>query len=151
DWNSQHFSPRGGSGLYRARAVRVAVLDGGRTMQPAADIMSALPAQYRDYYQMVHLQPDGAGRIWAVGRSLTSFRTRVQNNWGGGGTWEVVATAFEGNHWMPAVKLAETGGRNDVRVAGALDPAGRLWYAWAGDGRTWSHNAPFTTEVGYTR
>ena len=151
DWNSQHFSPRGGAGLYHTRAVRLAVLDGGRMMQPAVDIMSALDPRYRDYFQMANLQADAAGRIWAVGRSLTSFRTRVQNNWGGGASWEVLATAYEGNRWMPAVKLAETGGRNDVRIAGALDPAGRLWYAWSSDGRTWSHNAPFTTEVGYTR
>ena len=52
---------------------------------------------------------------------------------------------------MPAVKLADTSGRNDVRIAGAMDPAGRLWFAWSADGRTWSHNVPFTTEVSYTR
>jgi len=151
DWNSQHFSPRGGAGLYHTRAVRMAVIEGGRTMQPAADIMSALDPRYRDYFQMAHLQADAAGRIWAVGRSLTSYRTRVQNNWGAGAMWEVVATGYEGNRWMPAVKLAETGGRNDVRIAGALDAAGRLWFAWSSDGRTWSHNVPFTTEVSYTR
>src|SRR5580704_7636389 len=65
--------------------------------------------------------------------------------------WEVLATSFEGQHWMPAVKLAETGGRNDVRSAGVVDPAGRLWFAWSADSRTWAHNVPFTTEVAYTR
>ena len=149
DWNSQHFIPRGGNGLYHTRAVRMAVMQGDQLMQPA-DIMTALPAAYRDYFQMAHLQVDANGRIWAVGRSLTSFRTRVQNNWGAGGTWEVLVTALEGDRWMPAVKLGETGGRNDVRIAGALDSAGRLWFAWSGDGRTWAHNAPFTTEVSYT-
>jgi hypothetical protein len=151
DWNSQHFSPRGGNGLYRTRAVRIAVLDGGRLMQPAADIMTALPPQYRDYFQMANLQVDPAGRIWAVGRSLTSFRVRVQNNWGANGMWEVLATSFEGDRWMPAVKLAETGGRNDVRIAGAADTAGRLWFAWVSDGRSWTRAASLTTEVGYTR
>jgi hypothetical protein len=124
DWNSQHFSPRGGAGLYRNRAVRMAVLEGGRLLQPASDIMSALPPEYRDYFQMVNLQADAAGKIWVAGRSLTSFRTRVQNNWGAGGTWEVLLTALDGAKWMPAVKLGETGGRNDVRIAGALGPAG---------------------------
>ncbi len=151
DWNSQHFSPRGGNGLYRTRGTRLAVLDTGRLMQPAADLMAAIPPQYRDYFQMVNLQVDQGGRIWAVGRSLTSFRTRVQNNWGGGGMWEVLATSLDGDRWMPAVKLADTGGRNDVRTAGAVDTAGRLWFAWSADGRTWKHNAPFTTEVAYTR
>ncbi|MEO7653408.1 MAG: hypothetical protein ABIZ80_23360, partial [Bryobacteraceae bacterium] len=151
DWNSQHFSPRGGNGLYRTRSVRIACLDGDRLMQPAADVMSAIPAEYRDYYQMARLVPDAAGRIWAVGRSLTSFRTRVQNNWGAGGIWEVVITALEGDRWMPAVKLDATSGRNDVRAAAALDPQSRLWLAWSADRRPFNKPTPQTTEIGYTR
>ncbi|HZT28906.1 MAG TPA: hypothetical protein VFA33_03415 [Bryobacteraceae bacterium] len=150
DWNSQHFSPRGGNGLYRTRAVRIACLDAGRLMQPAADIMQAIPAAWHDYFQMARLQADASGRIWAVGRSLTSFRTRVQNNWGANGMWEVLVTRLDGNRWMPAVKLDSTAGRNDERIAGAVDPAGRLWFAWAGDGRAFGHPQPATTEVAYT-
>ena len=52
DWNSQHFSPRGGAGLYRTRPMRIACIEGGRLMQPAADVMAAVPAEYRDYFQM---------------------------------------------------------------------------------------------------
>ena len=152
DWNSQHFKPRGGNGLYRTRAVRMAVLDGGRLMQPAADIMSAIPAEYHDYFQMAHLEADRAGRIWAVGRSLTSFRTRVQNNWGGGGMWEALVTAFDGDRWMPAVKLASTAGRNDVRSRRkpSIRP-GSCGFAWAADGRAFGRPQSQTTEVSYTR
>jgi len=150
DWNSQHFRPRGGNGLYRTRAVRMAVLEGDRLMQPP-DIMNAIRPEYHDYFQMARVQVDAAGRVWAVGRSLTRFRTRVQNNWGAGGAWEVLITSLEGDHWSPAVKLDGTEGRNDVRIAGAMDPAGRLWFAWAGDGRTFSRNAPAATEVAYTK
>ena len=151
DWNSQHFRPRGGNGLYRTRAVRVACLQGDRLMQPVANIMDAIPAAYHDYFQMAHLQADASGRIWAVGRALTSFRTRVQNNWGAGGMWEVLVTALDGDRWMPAVKLDSTSGRNDVRTSGVTDPAGRLWFAWAADGRLFGRAAPRTTEVSYTR
>jgi hypothetical protein len=151
DWNSQHFSPRGGNGLYRTRAVRIATLEGGRLMQPAAEIMDAIPAAYHDYFQMARLQPDAAGRIWAVGRSLTSFRTRVQNNWGAGGIWETLVTSLEGDRWTPASKLDSTAGRNDVRVASATDTAGRLWFAWAADGRAFGRPQPAATEVSYTR
>jgi hypothetical protein len=151
DWNSQHFSPRGGNGLYRTRSVRVAVLEGERLLQPAADIMSAIAPEYHDYFQDAHLEVDRGGKIWAVGRSLTSFRTRVQNNWGSGGIWEVLMTSLEGDRWMPAVKLDSTSGRNDVRIAGASDPAGRLWFAWASDGRPFLNAKPGTTEVSYTR
>jgi hypothetical protein len=151
DWNSQHFRPRGGSGLYRTRGTRVAVLEGEQLMQPAADIMSAVPPAYHDYLQGVHLQSDAAGRMWAVGRSLTSFRTRVQNNWGANGMWEVLVTEYDGDRWMPAVKLEDTSGRNDVKIAGVQDAAGHLWYAWAADHRSWAKPAPATTEVSYTR
>ncbi|MEO7143522.1 MAG: hypothetical protein ABI165_08470 [Bryobacteraceae bacterium] len=151
DWNSQHFAPRGGNGLYRTRSVRVACLDGARLMQPAADIMNAIPAAYHDYFQMAHLQADAAGRIWALGRSLTSFRVRVNNNWGANGMWEVLATSLAGDRWLPAVKLDSTAGRNDVRAASAIDPSGSLWFAWAGDGRTFANAKPRTTEVSYTR
>src|SRR5262249_15006289 len=146
DWNSQHFRPRGGNGLYRTRAVRIAVLDGARLMQPAG-IMEAVPAAYRDYFQGARLQADASGRIWAMGRSLTSYRTRVQNNWGAGGHWEVLLTALEGDRWMPAVKLDSTAGRNDVRIAGAMDTAGRLWFAWAADGRLFGRPQAQTTRV----
>jgi hypothetical protein len=151
DWNSQHFSPRGGNGLYRTRAVRIACLEGERLMQPAADIMSALPAAYHDFFQMARLQFDSSGRLWAVGRSLTSFRTIVQNNWGAGGLWEELITSLEADRWMPAIKLDSTTGRNDVRAASALDRSGRLWFAWAADGRLFGRAQPQTTEVGYTR
>lgn len=151
DWNSQHFSPRGGNGLYRTRAVRLAVLEGERLLQPETDIMSAIPPEYHDYFQGAHLEVDRAGKIWAVGRSLTSFRTRVQNNWGSGGIWEVLITALEGDHWMPAVKLDSTTGRNDVEIAGVLDPKGQLWFVWTGDGRRFLNAKAGTTEVSYTR
>lgn len=150
DWNSQHFAPRGGNGLYRTRALRMAVLEGDRVLQPP-DIMQAIPPENRDYFQMARLVQDVAGRMWAVGRSLTGFRTRVQNNWGANGMWEVMVTALEGDRWLPAMKLSATAGRNDVRIATATDAKGALWFGWSGDGRTFGRPAAQTTEVAYTR
>jgi len=146
DWTSQRFKPGGGNGLYRTRAVRVACLDGARLSQPA-DIMQAIPPGQRDYFQMVRLQPDAAGRVWAMGRMLASYRKRVQNNWGTNGLWEVVVTALEGDRWLPAVKLASTAGRNDVSLATAVDRAGGLWLAWSRDGRTFRRVLPEKTRV----
>src|SRR5260370_3448164 len=113
--------------------------------------MDALPAAYHDFFQMARLQPDTGGVVWAVGRSLTRFRSIVQNSWGAGGLWEVLVTALDGDRWMPAVELDSTTGRNDVRIASAMDRGGRLWFAWAGDGRLFGRPQPQTTEVGYTR
>jgi hypothetical protein len=129
----------------------VACLEGNQLRAPEADIMTAIPAEYRDYFQMARLQPDAAGRIWALGRSLTSFNTRVQNNWGAGGRWEPVLTALEGDRWLPAVKLESSAGRNDVRAASAVTPDGHVWFAWAGDRRPFRPPNPQKTDVFYTR
>ena len=134
DWTSQRFKPGGGAGLYRVRSAKIAVLDGGQIKQPPP-VMDAIPAEYQDYFQQVTLQIDKDGRVWAMGRSLTSTTTRVNNNWGAGGIWEVLLTRLDGNGWLPAVKLHATNGRNDVRAASTSTPDGKLWFAWSRDAR----------------
>lgn len=157
DWTSQRFAPGGGAGLYRWRAVRVACLDGARLKQPAQPIMSAIPPQWKDYFHSARLQPDRQGRIWVLGRSLTSTSVRVNNNWGAGGRWEVVLTRLDETGWMPAVKLDDTAGRNDVRHHSIMDASGRLWFAWSHDNRPFAASGPGgrrplpgKTDVGYT-
>ncbi|MBI3693320.1 MAG: hypothetical protein HY238_00560 [Acidobacteria bacterium] len=142
DWTSQRFKPGGGAGLYRWRKVRVACLDGNRLKQPAGDIMDAVPPEYKDYFQMARLQPDSQGRIWALGRSLTTTTVRVNNNWGAGGRWEALLTRLDQNGWMPAIRLDATAGRNDVRVHSLMDPSGKLWFAWSRDGRPFGTDSP---------
>ena len=158
DWTSQRFKPGGGAGLYRVRSAKIAVLDGGQIKQPPP-VMDAIPAEYQDYFQQVSLQIDKDGRVWAMGRSLTSTTTRVNNNWGAGGIWEVLLTRLDGDGWLPAVKLHATSGRNDVRAASTSTPDGKLWFAWSRDGRPFgstplrfSRGAPPAqiTQVSYT-
>jgi hypothetical protein len=157
DWTSQRFKPGGGAGLYRWRAVRVACLDGNRLKQPAGNLMDAIPPEYKDYFQEAQVQPDNQGRIWAVGRSLTSTSVRVDNNWGAGGRWEVVLTRLDDNGWMPAVTLDATSGRNNVRNHSLIERDGKLWFIWAHDGRPFGTKSarnrrpsPEKTDVSYT-
>ncbi len=158
DWSSQRFKPGGGAGLYRVRSVRVAVLDGNRLRQ-APDIMAAMPDAYKDYVQQARLAVDARGDVWAMARSLTSVTTRVNNNWGAGGIWEMLLTRLDGDRWLPATKLHATNGRNDVWASSALDSGGRLWFAWSRDARPFgstarvrnrSSPAARTTHVSYT-
>ena len=134
DWSSQRFKPGGGAGLYRTRAVKVAVLDGKRLKQPPA-LMEAIPAEAKDYVQQARLQTDAEGNVWAMARSLTSATTRVNNNWGAGGIWEMLLTRLGPSGWTPAVKLHATNGRNDVWASSALSAGGKLWFAWSRDAR----------------
>ncbi len=134
DWSSQRFDPGGGAGLYRWRSVGMAVLDGERLLQPP-DLMDSIPAAYKDYVQQARLAVDGQGSVWAMARSLTSVTSRVNNNWGAGGIWEMLLTRLDGTGWLPATKLHATTGRNDVWAASTADAAGNLWFAWSRDGR----------------
>jgi hypothetical protein len=151
DWTSLRWRPGGGNGLYRTRAVRIAVLEGGQWRAPAADLRAAIPAEFADYYQMARLVPDRQGRLWALVRSLTSVTTRVQNNWGAGGRWEMLLTAWEGDRWRPVVRLHDSAGRNDVRAAAAVTPDGSVWFAWASDRRAFRPPDPQKTDVFYVR
>lgn len=68
-------------------------------------------------------------------RSLTSVTTRVNNNWGAGGIWEMLLTRLDGSGWLSPAKLHATNGRNDVWAASTTDARGNLWFAWSRDGR----------------
>ena len=134
DWSSQRFRPGGGAGLYRVRSVKVAVLEGDRIGE-ATGFMDAVPPASRDYMQQARLIVDGNGHVWAMARSLTSTTTRVDNNWGAGGIWEMLLARLDENGWSPVTKLHATNGRNDVWAAATVDGAGRLWFAWSRDAR----------------
>ena len=134
DWSSQRFRPGGGAGLYRVRSVKVAVLEGDRVKE-AAGFMDAVPAASKDYMQQARLAVDGSGHIWAMARSLTSTTTRVDNNWGAGGIWEMLLARLDEDGWTPVTKLHATNGRNDVWAAATVDGTGKLWFAWSRDAR----------------
>ena len=134
DWSSQRFRPGGGAGLYRVRSVKVAVLEGDR-INEATGFMDAVQPASKDYIQQARLVVDPSGHIWAMARSLTSVTTRVDNNWGAGGIWEMLVTRLDENGWSPVTKLHATNGRNDVWAAATVDGNGKLWFAWSRDDR----------------
>ncbi len=141
DWSSQRFKPGGGAGLYRTRSVKVAALEGGRLRQPP-DFMDAIPEAFKDYVQQARLAVDPSGRVWAMARSLTSVTSRVNNNWGAGGIWEMLLTRLDGEGWLPAARLHATNGRNDAWASSARAPGGQLWFAWSRDARPFGTSRP---------
>ncbi len=144
DWSSQRFDPGGGAGLYRHRSVQVAVLEGGRA-RIAPDLMEAIPPESQDYVQQARLITDASGQVWAMMRSLTSVTTRVNNNWGAGGIWEMYLSRLDGDAWLPAIKLFGTNGRNDIWASATRDAEGRIWFAWSRDARPFGSPSRATT------
>jgi hypothetical protein len=121
---------------YAWRRIRIKCLVEGRWLEPAASFDSMLPADMKAFNELPQLQDDGAGRMWLAFRHRTSRRPRV-DGWAAQGRWDVYATAFLGNRWLPPIELPQSGGRNDMRTAFQRDPNGNVYLAYASDNRPW--------------
>lgn len=120
--------------LYASRTIRVKVLSDGKWLEPAADFNAALPADMKEYNDYPQLQPDSEGRMWLAFRHRTCRRPR-DDGWAAQGRWDVYATAYLGDRWLPPVELPLSGGRNDMRISSQRDQHGNVYFAYASDNR----------------
>ncbi len=136
-----------GEALYEQRAIRVAVLDQGRWMQPGSPL-AEFPAHVQGFHEQPLLIHDKAGKMWCFFRrrsvqvnevwspSLKANRLQDYSH------WEYFAASFNGERWSPPVAVPQSAGRNDFRLAAAAAPNGQIAVAWAADGRTWAKSYP---------
>lgn len=130
---------REGTRLYQSRAVEVQVNDGSgfrRISSPDA----LLPNRFSESNELPHLAVDGGGQVWLFMRHRTMKDISLRGI-GRGRMWEWYATSLSGDRWMPAVYLARSAGRNDMRIAAAPDRGGLL-AVYATDNRPWEAPAP---------
>jgi hypothetical protein len=105
-----------GSTLYRASAVRVRCLDGGRLLD-APDPLAHTPEPLRAMNGFPRLAADRSGRVWLA------FRHREEVVWGDnvvlvlGGVWLEYATALAGPEWDIPQVLPRSDGLLDNRPA----------------------------------
>jgi hypothetical protein len=126
-----------GTSLYAERRVRVAVLDGGRWMQPPA-----LPPA-SDFRDRPQLRTDDNGRVWLAWRERYRFRLGMGMGGAmGAGAWETYAAWWDGDRWSPLRFIPQSVGRADTRVALAAAPGGGVWLAQATDQREFQQNRP---------
>jgi hypothetical protein len=130
-----------GTRLYQSRAMRLALVRGGKTYEAAEGLMSALPKPLQQFSELPHLSVDEMGRLWVFFRHRTAKRPRV-DGWAAQGSWELYATALHQDRWIAPIYVPQSSGRNDSRCATALDPSGKLWLAWVTDGRTFRQPFP---------
>jgi hypothetical protein len=127
---------RGATGLYQSRSLRVKCFADGKWQEPAVPFSSVLSAEMKEFCELPQLQDDGQGRLWLAFRHRTCRNPR-SDNWAALGRWDVYATAFLGDHWLPPIPLDHSAGRNDMRTSSQRDPEGNVYFAYASDNRVW--------------
>jgi hypothetical protein len=144
----------GGSGLYAARTIQVAVYAGGQWMTPRRQPDDVVPWAYRRYFHTPRIAADSAGRIWLLARPRTSSRLPT-TLWAAGGKWEAVATYYSGDRWSEPQMIPESVGRNEGEMALAVTPGGSVVAAIVSDHRLWGGpnfgESPRNNDIMFTR
>ena len=140
--------PESGRGLLSRRQVRVAVLDGGRTLEPARPIADAVPPDLRQVSQHPNLVLDGEGNPWVL------FRARINLPQGYGrdafrALWRLYGTTWRDGRWLPAIEFPGNG-RIDLAATAVVRRDGGIAAAWASDGRVWPFGRPQNQDLYFT-
>ncbi len=116
-----------GAGLHRNRFLRVVRYDlATKQTVSMPDVNELLPSLPGQGGELAELAVDGEGDLWLLCRYV---------NWPI--SWQVVALQFDvgtGSLTRP-VLLPESALSADRRADAVFDRSGKLWLAWAGDGR----------------
>ena len=130
------FLLKGGTGLYEARTIKVAVYAGGRWMTPLRQPGELAPWGFRRFVQTPRLVADSGGRMWLFCRPRTAARLPT-SLWAAGGKWEVLATHYSGDRWSDLQIIPESTGRNEGPLDAVADSAGNVYVALVTDHRSW--------------
>jgi hypothetical protein len=130
------------TGLYRSRHIRIRVLADGKWREPREEFTAVSPQEMKEANELPLLQEDGEGRMWLAFRHRTCWRPR-EDDWAAQGRWDVFATAYVGDRWLPPVELPRSAGRNDMRASSQRDRSGSVYFAYASDNR-----GPFPPAMG---
>ena len=130
-----------GTTLYANRRPRIAVLENGRWVRPMGDPMAAMPDRYKRYVENPKLTCDRAGRVWLALQTRTSTAINRNDFWANLGRWNVFLTAYEGDHWRPAVQIPQSSTRPDGAFQLVPSAAG-VWSAWTNDSRLFPAAVP---------
>ncbi|MGH9672527.1 MAG: hypothetical protein ACRD44_05050, partial [Bryobacteraceae bacterium] len=137
NWGKDNgFLLAGGTGIYAARTIKLAVYAGGQWMTPLRQPGDGVPWSYRRYFHTPRIAADSSGRIWLLARPRTSSRLPT-SLWAAGGKWEAVATFYSGDRWSELQMIPGSVGRNegDMALVAALD--GSVAAAVVSDHRLW--------------
>lgn len=130
----------------RYRRPRLAVLEGGRWKQPAAELARCYPEFLQpNLFQSPRLGRDAAGRVWLFLRHQVAARGR-----NAGHMFDYYATTLAGRgaaqRWLAPILLPASTGRQDTVLASA-PASGGIAVAVVGDGRHYPVALPINHDV----
>jgi hypothetical protein len=125
--------------LHRERSAHLACVKEGRLHLPATPLASILTGELSTFCELPELTVDRDGRLWLFVRHLHDV-TPPGTRAGGRpnqprGIWNPYVACYDGEQWTTPLRLPDSNGRNDMRVATCLDAQGQVCAAWADDGR----------------
>lgn len=123
-----------GNPLYQSRKLRVLQLTGDTLEEPEAALSAAFPLYVPRFLQNPQITVTADGKIAVAALQLTKSNSVIEV-WGVNGIWENALFTLDGAGWHRSQTLPQSAGANDVRVALAAAPDGKLWAAWASDNR----------------
>ena len=129
-----------GTRLYEWRGMSVAVLDGGRWLEPAAALDDALPADLSgDRNDSPVIRADGAGGVWVFFRRRNPrIKDIVSDFYAFYATWELWGVRYAGGSWSEPVYFPHSRGRMDMRSGFVRADDGGIAAAWPTDNRDFS-------------
>jgi hypothetical protein len=131
------FKDTGATRLYQKRRVSIRCLANDRWEDVSPPLSSVLPAEMQYAHELPQLQADTTGRMWLAFRHRTTKLERA-DGWSNQGRWDVFLTAFLGDRWLYPTELPDSSGRNDMRMASAMDTQDNVYFAYATDNRGWA-------------
>jgi len=138
DWGKH--PPKGEGSLHASRSTDLACYADGKLQRVGASFMQSLPPPLSKCIEYPQIAIDGRDRVWVLFRFLNEARVIYKPNANAIGQhwsmWHLFAAQYDGTAWSAPILLAQSNGRQDMRVDVARDKTGELLVAYAGDGRT---------------
>ncbi len=140
-----------GTTLYGPRTIAVRCFVNGAAKEPVKSISDPLPEGAKNFLLSPRLLVDQQGRLWMLflhffsntPASSTEPGRHLHRGW----YWEQYITSYQGDAWMPPVRLPESWNRLSSRASLAAG-ADTLWLAWPTDNRLYDQpNFPVSNQV----
>ena len=126
--------------LRYSQKIGVAVFAGGQLWKPKGSLEGAMSDDFALSYEIPQMTVDASGvprlflRRWVPRDDGGSMKERP-------GAWNVHMLTYRGSDWSAPQLLESSSGRNDQRLATAVDSNGKRWVAYPSDDR-WSPGTP---------